>query len=79
MIYEYLHFSIDLDERCDGDVDCLDKSDEIDCTKIFFGPDYSRIIPRSKKGNVFTNSRHPGIFITSHLTFLKKGGIFKKL
>ena len=44
-------------------MDCLDKSDEIDCKKIIFGPDYSRIIPRSKKGNVPILYKHPVIFI----------------
>ncbi len=36
--------------RCDTKVDCQDKSDELNCTYITIGPDYSKeLMPRNSK------------------------------
>ena len=37
-------FCVDMEQRCDGVVDCRDKSDEVGCSKVVVESSYSRLI-----------------------------------
>lgn len=36
---------VDMDQVCDGKMDCKDKSDELECQSISFDPTYLKILP----------------------------------
>ena len=43
-------YSIDLDYACDGEAECLDHSDEIECDQIEFLESYDKSVPRNSIG-----------------------------